>query len=158
MSLIDEIPFFQVENFIRKAITEGISANETLGILQDFGLGYRRQDFLADYRRLAEVPIKASRLASVNNRFAPTKELFTETKFDIPTNFRYSVKFSVTIDKTGEQADFYRWVQSDEQMTIGDIKEQGQKAIEMSMQQTNFTVNSAVVNEAQVRNGFEWQA
>lgn len=38
---------------IEKGIDAGLTANQMLAHLKELGLGYRRQDFLADYRRIA---------------------------------------------------------------------------------------------------------
>lgn len=40
--------------YIAQMITEGLSANEGLDLLREYGAGYRRTDFLADWGRVSD--------------------------------------------------------------------------------------------------------
>lgn len=55
-------------SLIEEAIREGLTANETYKMLKEAGEGYRRQDFLADYRRLSGKPKKEDAW-----KYTPTK-------------------------------------------------------------------------------------
>jgi hypothetical protein len=74
-------------------LERGLSANEALRTLREQGLGYRRQDFLADYRGEKERYDQAIKVRFVNELNTPSEKILQPKYWGVPD--RYSFTFEV---------------------------------------------------------------
>lgn len=63
-------------NYIRAGIERGWSANRTLMFLREHGLGYRRQEFLRDFRILRGIKERADAM-----KYTPKRKVISERHY-----------------------------------------------------------------------------
>jgi len=79
--------------FLESLVQKGFGANDALDILKDAGIGYRRTDFLSDYRWIAKLPEQAYRLKYVPKKYTPPSAFIQQMPWDLSEN--YMVRFTV---------------------------------------------------------------
>ncbi len=111
------------ERFIIKSIRQGLSANETLTMLRGAGLGYRRQDFLTDYSRLAQLPRKSDVLKNINLYSRPSPRTMVQGGDWMLRQYRYVTKITMLIPSSGDTVTMYKTLSSDDLMNRNDIEQ-----------------------------------
>ena len=84
------------QNLFSGFYERGLSANQALNILRDQGLGYRRQDFLNDYRQGEARYTGATRIRFVAGGNVPSENILEPGYFGTPD------KFSLVFKATGK--------------------------------------------------------
>lgn len=82
------------QNLFSGFYERGLSANQALNILRDQGLGYRRQDFLNDYRVGESRYTGATRVRFVAGGNVPSESILEPDYFGTPD--KYSFVFKAT--------------------------------------------------------------
>ena len=144
--------------YIQRAVREGMSANETLRQLREVGLSYRRTDFLADYRRAAQIPVKADRLKYVPKKYRPGDALYIEQPGFMAREYRYTVKLTVRNTVTGEVRDIYNRMASDTELSIARMIEIAQEVSKGSLEESNVIIERALPVMAERRAAEPWMA
>lgn len=148
---------FAAEQVIRKAVTEGLSANATQKVLRDLGLSYRRTDFLEDFRRIADIPAKTDKLKFVRRDFRPSKSLFTEQTMFQRNRFRYVVSVDVYKPDTGETFSMFTSLAGSIYYTRGEVEEIALSKVSPSIEGSNYIIQRAILSEAFHRKGDIWE-
>lgn len=104
-------------------VSEGLSANQALSILREKGLGYRRQDFLRDYREFKGIFESRSSIKYVGEDKIPSDALFEDRYFGVPDHYAYLYKWKGVDAKTGEVLEGYAYYFSNFKGKKGEIEE-----------------------------------
>jgi hypothetical protein len=142
--------------FVRSAAQKRLGADYTLRALREAGMGYRRTDFLRDYREYAEIPAKAERIKYVRHDYRPSRDLFVETVGKQRTTFRYQVEVDVFKPETGETFTMTTNVASDVQLTIGQATSEGIDALTPAIDKSQFEIPGYRVTGAFHKEGEFW--
>ena len=146
----------RLQPYIEKAVRMGLTANETLRQIRATGPAYRRTDFLADYRRLAQIPIKADRLKYVPHKYRPGPALYVPTITTMGAEYRYTVKLTVRNTVTGELTQIYNRLASDTPMTISKMLEIAVDVSKSPLEQSNVVIEGAMAVKAEHRANEPW--
>lgn len=103
--------------------SEGISANEALRRLRDLGLGYRRQDFLRDYREGLGRFNQESNIKFVRKDAIPSDSVFLPVYHGLPDKYGYKVRWTHFDNERGEYVSGYAWYFTDFKGTRGEIED-----------------------------------
>jgi len=128
------------QSVIRSSASSGLSANDTLDALKAAGLGYRRTNFLADYRMYTSALVKKDRIKYVRKDYRPSAELFTETYGIQRTKYRYQIDVDVFNKTTGEPFVMSTNVSSDVQLTIGEAEAEAMLGVSSSLDASKFDI------------------
>jgi hypothetical protein len=142
--------------FVKELAIKGFSANEALRILQSVGLGYRRADFLLDYRTYLRIPGLSEVLKFIPKSYRVSKEHFIEPKTHMARKYAYEVKFKILKPETGETFDFYNRVSSDSNLPRGKIEEEATKVISSAMDRSKFIIEGGYLFAAYHNPEEEW--
>ncbi len=104
-------------------IERGFSANAALGELRALGLGYRRQDFLADYRLTQDALGQATRIRYVNLDKVPTEGILEPKYHGVPDKYSMVFRAEGTNLNTGEQEKRYFFYHRDTLSNRGSMEE-----------------------------------
>lgn len=85
----------------------GLSANQALSELREGGLGYKRADFLADYRAERPGYDLASSVGRLGDSFTPRESILKEQYHGVPDKYSFVFKQSGLDPDTGEVRDNY---------------------------------------------------
>ena len=85
----------------------GISANQALQELREAGLGYRRQDFLADFRQGKSIYDSETRVRFVNRDKVPSEGILESMYHGVPDRYSFVFRATGTNLETGESEDRY---------------------------------------------------
>lgn len=100
---------------------QNMSANQALKTLRELGLGYRRQDFLSDYRQGRETWERGTNIRFVRDDAVPSDRTFAPVYHGLPDHYGYRVRLEV-VDVNGQRDVRYRWFFTDYKGTKGEIK------------------------------------
>ena len=143
-------------NFVKKAALEGLGANATLKILREMGLGYRRQDFLRDYRMFAQLPKKANVIKYVNRKYRLTKSLFVEPKGFMSRRFAFVSKIKVYNPQKKTTFILHNRVASMKNLTRGQAEQASLNAVSRSLASSNLEIKDITLAEAYHQPGEPW--
>ena len=108
--------------FIKKAVNLGLGANETLRLLEkELGAGYRRTDFLSDYRLALGEQETWKGLRNINRDATPSDKSFKPIKPTWDERYEYRVRVTGIDDFTGERVTRYTSYRTDEKLTRNDL-------------------------------------
>jgi hypothetical protein len=93
--------------------SQGVSANEALRTLRGMGLGYRRQDFLRDYREGLGKFNQESTIKFVRNDAIPSDSAFLPKYHGLPDKYGYLVRYTQFDTDRGEYVSGYAWYFTD---------------------------------------------
>lgn len=85
-------------------IEQGFSANKVLNMLKAAGKGYRRQDFLNDWREFKGLYQNEARISSLKSSTVVPYNYMTELEFTKPRKYRLRGSATFTDLETGEQS------------------------------------------------------
>jgi len=111
-----------LSGFIRSAIERGLGANETLELLQKQGLGYRRTDFLSDFRILKGAAEKGGLMKYVPYDKVMSPDLYPQGSIYEPYNMLTTVRVEGYDAKTGKFKEFYVTLGHDQPVTRREIE------------------------------------
>ena len=142
--------------FVKKAAIEGLSANATLDILRKVGLGYRRTDFLADFRLYKKIPKLSDTLKHIRKSYRPSKNMFLQPKKWMSRKYAFVTKFRVFKPETGETFTISSRVSSDRILTRGSAERKAIQQVKEAFDRSKFEITSYYLSEAWHRAGSSW--
>lgn len=96
-----------IRNYLPGLIDEGFSANASLSLFQDVGLGIGRSDFLGIYREVLGLEDQQNRVRYVRGDSVPSEGILGVYESPIDTEYRFIYKYSFTDPKTGDTVESY---------------------------------------------------
>lgn len=128
----------------------GISANAALRELQGLGLGYRRTDFLADFRQ-GKVGYDAStRVRFVQPDKVPSEGILESKYHGVPDRYSFVFKASGTDVATGEERDQYFYYHRNSIDTRGNMEAEAQGWLDEQSSQYGFEVDEVTIREGYI--------
>lgn len=107
-------------------IEQGISANDSLSILQDNGLGINRSEFLGLYREVLGTEERQNRIRYVPGNKTPSESIFDVAELPLDTNYRYVIRYTYIDKQDGNLGVSYMAFDSDIIDTINELEMLGQ--------------------------------
>ena len=144
------------QSFVKKAALEGLSANTSLGILRKVGLGYRRTDFLADFRLYKKIPKLSDALKHIRKSYRPSKGMFLQPKKWMSRKYAFTTKFKVFKPETGETFNISSRVSSDRILTRGGAERKAIQQVKEAFDRSKFEITGYSLSEAWHRAGTGW--
>lgn len=114
--------------FIAQMISEGYSANEGLSLLQSYGAGYRRSDFLADWGRVSDALARSGDTLALDPTQLPTGEDYAELAMGRGGQYATRVSIGIVNMDTGISGTGWYLHVTDEPHTPQDAIEAAQDA------------------------------
>lgn len=144
------------QSFLRAGGREGIGANTLLNTIREAGLGYRRTDFLKDYRNYQRIPVQSETMKSVGG----DKRLANYNYIELPRfqkgNYAYVVDVKVRDPATGREFDMRTTVASDLALTRRQANEAGIEGVLPAIDFSKFDVIGYDWENAYHLTGTEW--
>ncbi len=131
--------------FVKSMAIKGMGANWSLNVLKAAGLGYRRIDFLLDYRTYVKIPGIANKLKFIRKSYRPSKDQFLKPVGFQAREFSYVVKYKRTDPKTGKETDYFNRVSSAKELTRGQIEDESAFVVEKGKYDPNVDTETAVL-------------
>ena len=133
-------PRTMAQAFLRAGGKEGLGANSVLNTLREAGLGYRRTDFLSDYRNYQRIPSQYETMKYVGG----DKRLANYNYIELPrfqkANYAYVVDVKVSDPATGREFDMRTTVSSDMALTRRQANEAGVEGVLPAIDFSKFDV------------------
>jgi len=130
----------KAQPFIEGFAARGYSANRALKELQKMGLGYRRTDFLADYRKaLGKEKAKDVGKYIRRDRY-PTEASIVSDNRDWRRNYNHMVVYDIQDKDTGVIERKHIYVSSDELRTRGTIENEAVDIISTHLDSYNSSL------------------
>lgn len=116
--------------FIPEMIQKGMSAGGGLRFLQGKGLGYRKTDFLRDFREMTGREMKRDPLQSIPKKYKPTWDTIEMSEYRQAAKLHYSYK--ITGYDRFKQANVEDWVTvaSDDVLDMQEAMKEAQRLLE----------------------------
>jgi hypothetical protein len=112
----------QAQPIMEGLAARGVSANEALKTLREMGLGYRRTDFLADYRTYTGRE-KAKDVAKyIRKDRYPTAATMVADVRNLKDKYQAHVTYTYFDKTTGEEKRDYVYIGSENLMTPGEVE------------------------------------
>jgi len=128
------------QSFLRAGAREGLGASQLLNTLKEAGLGYRRKDFLSDYRNYQRIPVQYETMKYVSDDKRLANYNYIETPRFQKGNYAYVVDVKVRDPATGREFDMRTTVSSDAALTRRQASEAGIEGVEPSIDFSKFDV------------------
>lgn len=119
----------RAQPFVQRLAAEGISANKALKILQEQGLGYRRSDFLADYRKYRNKEKVKNVAKYIRNDKFPTEAVAIDSPLNFKRKYNHLIEYEFINLDTGKKDRKNMYVTDDVLNTVGTIKGQALNAL-----------------------------
>ena len=133
-------------------VAEGLTTTAALKQLKVMGLGYRRKEFLSDYRFFRGVEKSKDVFKYIRKNLYPSKDSYVSGKVYGGRQYQYTVKLEGFDNEGNWQSDNYVTLTSDGNRRIQDIEEDakllyGDIAGGGYINATNAIVEYGVINE-----------
>ena len=115
-------PRGMAQSFLEPMFKEGYSSTDALRSLQDWGIGYRRTDFLDDWRRISGRPAREDLLKYVPKKYRPPSNLIEATPEYLTRQFRCDFTVRGHDILTGEDIDTGYSLSKDDLANIRDLE------------------------------------
>lgn len=113
--------------FIPEMLRLGMTATAGLNLLKAEGMGYRRTDFLADFRQFAGTERKRDPLRAIPKKYRPTEATIERTTFKQVKKFHYSYKIEGYDLVTQESIETFITVASDDILTMEQAEQEAER-------------------------------
>jgi len=113
--------------FIPEMLKAGMSATAGLKLLRSEGMGYRRTDFLADFRDFTGVAMKRDPLRAIPKKYRPTEATIQRVEYKQTRKFYYNYKLEGYDIITQEQTETFITVASDNIMTMEEAEAEAER-------------------------------
>ena len=113
--------------FIPEMLKAGMSATAGLKLLRSEGMGYRRTDFLADFRDFTGLAMKRDPLRAIPKKFRPTEATIQRTEYEQTKKFYYNYKLEGYDIITQEQTETFITVASDDILTMEEAEAEAER-------------------------------
>ncbi|MBA7569835.1 hypothetical protein ES708_11577 [subsurface metagenome] len=128
------------QSFLRSGGREGLSAQSVLNTLRETGLGYRRTDFLSDYRNYLRIPSQSEIMKYIGHDKRMADYNYIELPRFQKSAYAYVVDVKVRDPATGREFDMRTTVSSDTALTRGEANEAGVEGVMPSLDFSKFDV------------------
>jgi len=144
------------QSFIKSGAREGLGANSVLGALRNAGLGYRRKDFLADFRNYQRIPVQEGTMKYVGaDRHLANWNYIEAPRFQ-RSNYSYVVNVKVHNAQTGVDFEMRTSVASDVALTRRQAVNSGLGAVSPSIDFSRLDVTRSDWENAYHLIGTAW--
>jgi len=113
--------------FIPDMLRMGLTTTAGLNMLRDQGIGYRRTDFLSDWRDFAGLAMKRDPLRAIPRKYRPTEATIQRTDFKQVKKFNYSYRVEGYDIITKQDTVTWITVASDDILTMGEAEAEAQR-------------------------------
>lgn len=113
--------------FIPEMLRLGMSAGAGLNLLRAEGMGYRRTDFLADFREFAGTERKRDPLRAIPKKYRPTEATIERTDFEQRKKFHYNYKIEGYDIITQQDTETFITVASDDILTMEEAEREAER-------------------------------
>jgi len=113
--------------FIPEMLRLGMTTTAGLNLLRAEGMGYRRTDFLSDWRDFAGVERKRDPLRAIPKKFRPTESTIQRTDFEQVRKFHYNYKIEGYDIITQEDTETFITVASDDILTMEEAEREAER-------------------------------
>lgn len=149
-------PRRMAQAFLRAGGREGLSAGSVFRTLRETGLGYRRTDFLKDYRNYQRIPVQSETMKYVGG----DKRLANYNYIEMPrfqkSNYAYVIDVKVRDPATGREFDMRTTVSTDMALTRRQANEAGIEGVLPAIDLSKFDVIGYDWENAYHLTGTEW--
>ncbi len=116
--------------FIPEMLQKGWTTGKALSYLKKEGLGYRRKDFLLDWRQFAGTERKRDPLKAIPKKYKPTWDTIQMSETMQAAKLHYSYKITGYDTFTGKQTEEWITVASDRVLTMKEAEEEAKRLLE----------------------------
>jgi len=137
--------------YIPSLFEQGLSANKALDFLKEQGLGYRRQDFLADWRETSGLKAKEDTFKYIRKDFKPTAATITITEESLSREYSYIFRITGRDSLTGETKELEWRYATDNLISIAEaesIAEESMLAPEYEVRLEDYKVQTIGVKKS----------
>jgi len=113
--------------FIPEMLRAGMSATAGLNLLRSEGMGYRRTDFLSDFRDFAGIAMKRDPLRAIPKKYRPTEATIQRVDFQQTKKFYYNYKIEGYNIITQEETETAITVASDDILTMEEAEAEAER-------------------------------
>ena len=113
--------------FIPEMLRIGMSATAGYKLLYDEGMGYRKTDFLADFRDFAGVAMKRDPLRAIPKKYRPTEATIQRVDIKQTKKFYYNYKVEGYNIISKEQTESWITVASDDILTMEEAEAEAER-------------------------------
>lgn len=113
--------------FIPEMLRLGMTTTAGLSLLRGEGMGYRRTDFLADWRQFAGIERKRDPLRAIPKKYRPTADTIERTDYTQRKKFNYNYKVEGYDIITQKDTESWITVASDDILTMAEAEEEAQR-------------------------------
>jgi hypothetical protein len=116
--------------FIPEMLQKGWTTGAALSYLKKEGLGYRRKDFLLDWRQFAGTARKRDPLKAIPKKYKPTWDTIQMSETRQAAKLHYSYKIEGYDTFTGKKTEEWITVASDQVLTMKEAEEEAKRLLE----------------------------
>jgi len=131
--------------FVKRAVSEGLSANAALKAWRESGGAIRRQTFLDLYRTVKGVEQAGARLRNLPLHSRPNPDRLPPAVHPILRRYSFEVRLRGVDSYTGETVERYITVSSNDLLTRREIELKAEEAVERFPENYPFILESALL-------------
>jgi len=113
--------------FIPEMLKAGMTATAGLSLLRSEGMGYRKTDFLADFRDFSGLAMKRDPLRAIPKKFRPTEATIQRVDIKQTKKFYYNYKVEGYNIISKEQTESWITVASDDILTMEEAEAEAER-------------------------------
>lgn len=113
--------------FIPEMIRLGMTTSGGMNLLRDEGMGYRRTDFLADWREAAGTERKRDPLRAIPKKYRPTEATIQRTDYKQLHKFNYNYKITGYDPVLGKDVEEFITVATDDIITMEEAEAEAER-------------------------------
>ncbi len=113
--------------FIPEMLKAGMSATAGLKLLRSEGMGYRKTDFLKDFRDFSGLAMKRDPLRAIPKKYRPTEATIQRTDYKQLKKFHYNYKIEGYDIITQEQTETFITVATDNILTMEEAEAEAER-------------------------------
>jgi len=113
--------------FIPEMLRLGMTTTAGLDLLRSEGMGYRRTEFLSDWREAAGIERKRDPLRAIPKKYRPTESTIQRTDYEQRAKFNYNYKIEGYDIITGSDTETFITVASDDIMTMEEAEAEAER-------------------------------
>jgi len=113
--------------FIPEMLRLGMTTTAGLNLLRVEGMGYRRTDFLSDWREFAGIERKRDPLRAIPKKYRPTEATIERTDFEQVKKFHYNYKVEGYDVITQKDTETFITVASDDLISMAEAEAEAER-------------------------------
>ena len=117
--------------FIPEMLKIGMSATAGYNLLYDEGMGYRKTDFLKDFRDFSGLAMKRDPLRAIPKKYRPTEATIQRVDIKQTRKFYYNYKVEGVNLYTNKMEDTWITVASDDILTMEEAEAEAERLCEI---------------------------